>query len=280
MDVLVTAPFFAQEMEHDVREWVTLGEKSRVSIIACLEEGYQAGHTEGHNRWFYNPPLMTGLPEKMVRGLAARHHDRGVDGLYVFNWFGTALTYGPEHDLARTVMDDVTDPERLRYKDKTFALMRSLESFPNCSRNKWQIPVAITQEAIDLSFDIVDDVLAAGDRMRSCRLLFHIDNLSVVDQLEVRLNGREVPLVNPVQPGTRMGTISSWQIYDLVDALPQVGLNTVTVRARRLNERTESELPMTIEDAEIEIRYEWPTGDIAPAPARSAALPKLALAGR
>ena len=68
VDVLVTAPFFAQVMEHDAGEWVNLGRDSRVSIIACMEEGYLAGHTDGHNRWFYQPPLMTGLTTEMLAG--------------------------------------------------------------------------------------------------------------------------------------------------------------------------------------------------------------------
>lgn len=280
VDVLVTSPFFAQEMEHDVGEWVNLGRNSRVSIIACMEEGYLAGHTDGHNRWFYNPPLMTGMTTEMVRGLAARHHSREVDGLYVFNWFGTPLTYGPEKDLAANCLDDVVDRERLRYRDKTFALMRSNESFPNCMRNKWQIPVRITRDVTELSFDIADDVVAAGDRVRSCRLLLHIDNMSVVDRLEVRLNGSEVPLVNPIMPGTRMGTISRWQVFNLIDNRPHGGSNTVSVCVIQSNERVASELPMSIADAEIEIRYEYPTGDEAHGPGGRARLPLLSLAGR
>ena len=280
VDVLVTAPFFAQVMEHDAGEWVELGRDSRVSIIACMEEGYLAGHTDGHNRWFYQPPLMTGLTTEMLRGLAARHHARGVDGLYVFNWFGSALTYGAKHDFGPNAVNDVADPERLRYRDKTFALMRSSQSFPNCLRTEWQIPAPVTREVTELTFDVADDVAAAGDLVRSCRLLLHVDNLSVVDRLTVTLNGSEVPLVNAIQPGTRMGTISRWQIYDLMGHRPRAGANTVTVRASHLNERTAAELPMSIEDAEIEVRYEHPTGNVANGPGGRARLPHLALAGR
>ena len=280
VDVLITTPFFAQDMEHDTGEWVELGRNSRVSIIAGLEEGYLAGHTDGMNRWFYNPPLMTGLTTEMVRGLAARHHARGVDGLFVFNWFGSALTYGAKHDFGKTAVNDVADPERLRYRDKTYSLMRSNDSWPNFTRTKWQIPTKITEDVTELTFDVADDVSAAGDLVRSCRLILHIDNMSVVDELEVTLNGSVVPLVNRLQPGTRIGTISQWQIYDLLDHRPLSGTNTVTVHALRLNQRTAPELPMSIEDAEIEVRYEHPTGDVANGPGGRARLSHLALAGR
>ena len=177
-------------------------------------------------------------------------------------------------------MNDVADPERLRYRDKTFALMRSNQSFPNCLRTEWQIPAPVTRDVTELTFDVADDVAAAGDLVRSCRLLLHVDNLSVVDRLAVTLNGSEVPLVNAIRPGTRMGTISRWQIYDLMGHRPRAGANTVTVRALHLNERTAAELPMSIEDAEIEVRYEHPTGDVANGPGGRARLPHLALAGR
>ena len=280
VDVLVTTPFFAQDMEHDSAEWVKLGRDSRVTIMGGLEEGYLTGHTDGHQRWYYKPPMMNGLTVEQLRGLAARHHTRGVDGLYVFNWFGSALTYGSAHDLPAKLLDDVASEERLRYKDKTFALMRSNESFPNCLPTQRQIPCRVTTDTTTLSFDVADDPGAAVEMLRSCRLLFHINNMSVVDRLEVRLNGQELPLINPIEPGTRWGTYGQWQIYDLIAELPNAGANTVTVRATRLNERAADELPMSIEDAEIEIRYEWPTGNVAHGPSRSAHLPVRALAGR
>ena len=224
--------------------------------------------------------MMTGMTTEMVRGLAARHHARGVDGLYVFNWFGSALTYGAKHDFGPNAVNDVADPQRLRHRDKTFALMRSNQSFPNCLRTEWQIPAPVTREVTELTFDVADDVAAAGDVVRSCRLLLHVDNLSVVDRLEVTLNGSEVPPVNPIRPSTRMGTISRWQIYDLIGHRPRPGANTVTVRALRVNERTAAELPLSIEDAEIEVRYEHPTGDVANGSGSRERLPRLALAGR
>ena len=262
VDVVVTSPFFAQDTEHDAAEWVSLGGSSPVMIMAGIEEGYLAGHSDGFNRWFYNPPVMTPLSLEMIRAVAARHHDRGVDGLYVFNWFATALTFDYDNISA---LDDIADPERLRYMDKRYLLMRSHTSFPNCLDVDRQIPVEVTETPLTLTFDVVDDVTTDPELIRSVRLLLHVDNLTVADELEVRVNGVDAELVNPMEPGVMQGTVGGrygtvWQIFDLQDCPPRVGDNTVTVRARQRNQRTAGEISLTIEDAEIEINYEYPSG--------------------
>ena len=266
VDVVVSSPFFAQDLEHDVSEWVALAADTPVTMLACLEEGYLAGHNGGFNRWFYNPPLMSDMTDEMIRGLAARHHDRGVDGIYVFNWFGSSLTY--DHELA-PILDDVVSPDRLRHRDKSYALTRSHPSFPNCLKTERQIPVEVTSDATELHFDVVDDVTANADLVRATRLLLHLTNVSIDDDLEVTLNGAEVTNGNPLQPSTRGGN-DAWQIFDLAENPPRAGQNVVTVRARTRNERTAGELPISVEDAEIEVSYEYPTGTL---PARTGAYP-------
>ena len=262
VDIVVTSPFFAQDTEHDAGEWVSLGRDTPVTIVAAIEEGYLAGHSDGFNRWFYNPPVMTPLSKEMIRAVAARHHDRGVDGLYVFNWFATTLTVDYDNVAA---LDDIADAERLRHMDKRYMLMRSHTSFPNCLDVDRQIPVEVTEEPVTLKFDVVDDAAAAPELVSAVRLQLHVDSLTIADELDVRLNGEEVRLVNPMEPGVMQGTVGGrygtiWQIFDLRGNPPRTGENVVTVRARRRNERTATEIPLTIEDAEIEISYEPPSG--------------------
>ena len=220
------------------------------------------GHSDGFNRWFYNPPVMTPLGLDMIRAMAARHHDRGVEGIYVFNWFATTLTFDYDNISA---LDDIADPERLRYTDKRYLLMRSHTSFPNCLDVDRQIPVEVTEAPVTLHFDVVDDVTSAPELVRSVRLLLHVDSLTIADGLEVRVNGEEAELLNPMEPGVMQGTVGGrygtiWQIFDLRTCPPRVGDNVITVRARDRNQRTAGEIPLTIEDAEIEIVYEYPSG--------------------
>ena len=69
------------------------------------------------------------MDNTMTRAIAARHLRRGVDGFYVFNYFGTAPTYGYDN---REVLDDIGNPLLLERREKTYMVMRSNDSFPNC----------------------------------------------------------------------------------------------------------------------------------------------------
>lgn len=278
VDIVVTSPVFPQDFQHDASEWVTLGKRSPVYLHAAIEEGYLAGHTDGHVRWFYQAPLMTPMSIEMVRALASRHHRAGVDGIYVFNWFATQPTYGS--DLV-PALDDIADPERLRFQNKHYLIMRSSELFPNCLDGQRKIPLTITNDPSVLTFDITDDVEGTMDIVRSVRLLLHVANATVDDELEVCMMNAEgqtkLHLVNPMVPGGRQDPLSAWFIYDLRTAPPRAGVNDFTVRSSLRNQRTESELPLTIEDAELEITYEGSKGGILPANGLTATLPSLGL---
>ena len=278
VDVVVTSPFFPQDTEHDAADWVPLVRNSPVHLLAAIEEGYLAGHNDGHNRWWYDPPLMTPLSIEMVRAVAARHHRAGVDGIYVFNWFGTLPTYN--QDLV-PALDDIADPERLRYLDKRYLVMRSSKSFPNCLDTERTLPLTITGDPAPLTFDIVDDVAGAGDLVRSVRLLLHVANATIADELEVRMEGPDggttLQVVNPMVPGVRQDPRTAWFLYDLRSSPPRAGVNRFTVRARRRNQRTASELPLTVEDAELEIGYEGSRGGRLPAHGATADVPSLGL---
>ncbi len=278
VDIVVTSPFFPQDFEHDAAEWVALARSSPVHLQAAIEEGYQAGHNDGHNRWWYDPPLMTPMSLDMVRGMAARHHRAGVDGLYVFNWFGTLPTY--DQDLV-PALDEIADPERLRYLDKRYLVMRSTTSFPNCLDIERTLPLTITGDPAPLTFDIVDDVAATGDVIHSVRLLLHVANPTIEDEMEVCMEGPDgattLPLANPMEPGVRQDPRTAWFIYDLRATPPRAGVNRFTVRASRRNQRTADELPLTVEDAELEIAYEGARIGRFPAHGTTADVPTLGL---
>ena len=216
VDIVVTSPFFPQDFEHDAAEWVALARSSPVYLLAAIEEGYMAGHNDGHNRWWYDPPLMTPMSLDMVRGMAARHHRAGVDGLYVFNWFGTLPTY--DQDLV-PALDEIADPERLRYLDKRYLVMRSTTSFPNCLDTERTLPLTITGDPAPLAFDVVEDVAGLGDVVHSVRLLLHVANPTIADELEVCMEGPDgptaLPQANPMEPGVRQDPRTAWFIYDL-----------------------------------------------------------------
>ena len=117
--------------------------------------------------------------------------------------------------------------------------------------------------------------------VRSVRLLLHVANATIADELEVRMEGRDgattLPLANPMEPGVRQDPRTAWFIYDLRATPPRAGVNRFTVRASRRDQRTADELPLTIEDTELEIGYEGTRAGRLPAHGATADVPALGL---
>ena len=180
VDTVVPSCFFGQDTEEDVGEWMDLVSGTGVQVYPAIEEGYVAGHTSDFHRWYFNPPVMTPLTVPMTCAIAARHHLRGVDGLYAFNFFGSAATYNYDN---RAALDDMADPLRLQFSDKTYLVMRSSAAFPNCLETERQLPITLSEEANEVSLEVADDLPAAVDRLSECRLRLHIDNQTTYDQL-------------------------------------------------------------------------------------------------
>ena len=89
-----------------------------------------------------------------------------------------------------------------------------------------------------------------------------------------------LPLANPMEPGVRQDPRTAWFIYDLrgpPPPPPRAGLNRFTMRASRRNQRTADELPLTVEDAELEIAYEGTRIGRMPAHGTTADVPSLGL---
>jgi hypothetical protein len=259
VDILVPSSFFAQDTEEDVGEWVDLANGSGVQVYPALEEGHQAGHTRGFNRWFYKPPVMTPMSNEMLRGLAARHWSKGCDGIYVFNFFGVTATYDYDN---REAVDDIGSELRLRHKDKTYVVARSGDSFPNCLETVRQLPAVLGSAPLRLAIEVADDAPAAKDRLSACRLQIHPLNMTIYDQIEVSLNGAVLECANPMLGGqyaVRDGA-EVWLEYDLLEHLPVQGANEVSITVLQRNERLADEFQLSIEDVELEVRYAYPNG--------------------
>ena len=258
VDLVVPSCFFGQDMEEDVSEWVELSKNSGVQVYPAIEEGYMAGHTGEFRRWYLNPPIMTPLSNEMVRGLATRHLQRGSDGIYVFNFFGTCVTYDYDN---RNVVDDIADLSRLEHKDKTFALTRSNDSFPNCLITERLIPTPVTEEKIQFKIHVTDNLTSVQGRLRSVDLCLHLDNLTVYDVLEVTFNGTIITYANSMKAGEFNPTDDEWLRFDLLNHLPIVGDNLITLRMVKRNPRLADEIPVELVDVELHIKYAFPDGE-------------------
>jgi len=257
VDIVIPSTFFNADLEENISDWADLARKSPVRILPAIEEAYHAGHTGGVTRCFYNPPIMLPLTVDMINALAARHWKNGADGFYVFNWFGTAPTYDYDN---RAAMDTIADPLRLKYQNKQYAVMRTDASFPNCLPHPRQIPAKVTEDPLTVTINVADDLEEAGERVKRAQLHVHLSNLTVMDRLEVKLNGQTLTCTNPMKPGAYNTRNTAWQNYELSADHVICGDNTVSLRMAGRDERLARELPVEVQDMELAIQYDYPNG--------------------
>ena len=138
--------------------------------------------------------------------------------------------------------------------------MRADESFPNCLPVSRQLPARIGRDPLRFNITVADDLEESGARAKSIRLSIHFGNMAVTDSVEVKLNGKELFCMNPKVPGAYDPRNTTWQNYDLMNDPPKRGRNEVYIRLVRRDDRLEKELPIQIEDMELEIQYCYPNG--------------------
>ena len=256
VDIIVPSTFFAADTEEDIGEWADLTRATPVRINPAIEEAYSAGYTRefpGVPYFQLKTPVMLPLTRPMINAIAARHWNRGADGLYVFNWANTTNTYNCDH---RPALDDIGDCRRLRCKNKRYVLMRRHESFPNCLVAERVLPAVLEDRPLQLEIDIEDDIRHCAGRIQRLRLLLLFRELTIDDQLEVRLNGALLPCENPFAPQESASfTPTSWQIYDLRTQPPQSGKNEISIHLSKANERLRRQVPLEVTDVELEIDY-------------------------
>lgn len=257
VDIVVPSTFFSADTQEDVSEWVELARNSPVRINPAIEEAYNAGYTGGVVRCFYSPPVMLPLTHEMANAIAARHWSKGVDGLYLFNWYGTVNSYNYDN---RPALDDIGNPLRLKYKNKRYTVMRTDESFPNCLPHPRQLPVTLDATAKTIKLDIADDLSESVDRVKKVCLQVYLVNMTVEDEIELKFNGQVLECLNLLRPGEYDALSRHWYDYDVPSRLVQFGDNDISVYVIKRNKRLEKELSIEITDLELKIEYNYPNG--------------------
>ncbi len=265
VDIIVPSTFLSADTEEDISEWTDLTRNSPVLINPAIEEGYEAGYynrfPRGMPYFEMKGPLYLPLTTSMINAIASRHWRNGADGLYVFNWHGTAPFFNYDN---REALDNIGNPLRLKHKNKRYVVMRRNDSFPNCLPTHRQIPVEVGFEPVKVNIDIADDLSGETSRVRRSRLYVVFHELTVADKVEVRLNGEVLTCLNPLVPGSAVPfsliNRKVWQSYELKDNLPRCGNNEISLRLIKSNERFRQEFPLEVTDIELEIDYDYPNG--------------------
>lgn len=259
VDIVVPSAFFAADTGEDATEWVKLAAGSLVRINPAIEEAFSSDNTEGMGVPYFQVkrPVMKPLTVEMIRAIAARHLANGADGLYVFNWPNTGVSYGYDH---RPAIDDIANYERLRHKDKRYLVMRRNKSFPNCLPTSQVIPAALSPTVLQVPIDIVDDPEREMDRMRQARLHILYENMSIEDEIKVALNGTILHSLNPLTPGGIAGGAQTWQEYDVLGKGLKKGRNQIEISLTKRNPRLEKVNQLFANDVELSVDYLYPNG--------------------
>jgi hypothetical protein len=182
--------------EQPVREFVQAAEGTECQILGSLEA------------------LRWALDEEVLRALAARFWDAGVDGFYLFNYFNTP------NEWKRRVLGEMVDRDRLPRLSKRYELdhsdrIESKESHLGAFRYavpRVQLPILLEETLAQggpvLQMDVAEDVGAAS----SVQLGLGFDCLADDDELEVRVNGE------PLAWGSRRVSKDGWS-YCVFDAV-------------------------------------------------------------
>jgi hypothetical protein len=131
--------------------------------------------------------------------------------------------------------------------------------FPNCLPDDQPLPVDLGKKAVTIPLAVADDLPAAMPRVKDACLRLLLDNFSIADEIEVLLNGKVLACDNPLQPGG-FATVPPFFRYSLMESPPHHGVNEVTVRLAKRNERLADEMTVVLNHVEMWIRYKYPNG--------------------
>ena len=201
-----------------------------------------------------------------VRGTAAGYWERGVDGIYVFNWHANQRT-------RRELLTRVGAAETLRGTDKVYAtLHRHVADRDGAwagadlnDRILGETPVALyptlTREGPMFEVPVYDRVADAGQagRLARCELIVGLNHFSPRDRIQVELDGTEleVPAARYAAHEDPLDPADVSEIGWLVWALPakSVDQGPHRVRVRLLERDRRIKPPLSVEHVEIQLAY-------------------------
>ena len=214
---LVTTGLGFNPFEARVAEFVEAAEGTPCRILGCFES------------------LRPVMDTEVLRAIAARYWDEGASGLYFFNFYSMSAAW------KKDVVGDLVDPDALSRLDKIYEIDRERPSTPDSQIGHTfrycdpleQLPARLQEthsgRGLVLHFDMVDDLDSARDdgALEQCVLGLGFQELSVGDEIEVKLNGRALAWASrriPSQPWMRAAYGPHWNFYpSKTTAVPMEG---------------------------------------------------------
>ena len=199
--------------------------------------------------------------EAWVRATARGYWERGVDGMYVFNWHGNERTWRP-------LLTTIGAPDTLEGRDKVYAAIhRGPPGMPGAVNDRIYgetgviLYPTLTGEGPSFHVPIHDPVgeEARAGRVESVELHLELEHFSPADQVAVELDGtplgdpvvRHVALEDPGDPADVEE--NAWLVWSLEPGQADQGLHEIQVRLVERDARIRP--PLVVQHVEMHINY-------------------------
>lgn len=245
LDILVVGQAMGNRHRLPVEGYVEAARGTGVQVIAQnLGLFGQARSLSARLLWNERDYYST----EMCRAVAAAHWRAGADGIYLFNNHLIPFTRDLNYD--RQPWKEMADPDLIARKDKHYLL----------DQREWgEGPLPLTLEKpgdeVEVSVDVADDLeAAAGDgALRAVTLRLLIEQLTVVDELELVLNGHSL---DSSQARTHQIYNDTWLEFDVAPPLARQGWNRLSVKVIGRNAMIDCQLALASVEVLVGYRME------------------------
>ena len=259
VDILIPAGGAATETEAEVARFRDLCAGTDVAVYPGFDGGIP-GVAAG-------PEDASAKDQMMTRALAARHHNQGADGIYVFNWHANGQTRRP-------LLTTIGAPATLRRTDKIYAATRRFLVYQGQWRGAYRndrirgtVPVPLqetfTGDGPTVVLDIADDLTAdpptgvelrlrLEDWVKGDALRLFWDGLEL-DGVETHYTPQSDPHANPLGSPVSDVADTVWLTRELDPAMVPPGQHQVKVVLAGRNPLLGTDIVLT--DVELVIRY-------------------------
>jgi len=177
------------------------------------------------------------------RATAALHWQAGADGQYIWNQH--FLRFDKDAKFDAQSWKEIGDPLVLARKDKHYLVGPQKHGGP------LPLNLAKAGDAQEINVEIADDLVAAqhDGALRGATLRLLIEQLTNLDQLDLRLNGAPLDVASATK---RLNYNDCWLDFDVSKIMRQ-GNNALTLKVSARNPHVLS--PLTIRHVEALVEY-------------------------
>jgi hypothetical protein len=181
---------------------------------------------------------------EQFRAVAARHWQAGADGIYIWNQH--FLKFDRDDRFDRQSWKEIGDPQVLARKDKHYLVG------PAGRGGSLPVILAKAGETAEVNVEIADDLASArrDGVLREATLRLSIEQLTTLDQLDLRLNGAQL---DPATARKRLNYNDCWLDFD-VSRWMRKGNNMLSLKVVARNAHVAS--PLVLRSVEALVRYQ------------------------